>query len=191
MELMDQSIKLRPFNKQDTHQLIQFLNNKKIWDNVRDLLPFPYTEQHAIDFITSAENQNPTLTFAIEFKGSLIGCISLVKQTDVYKLSAEIGYWIGEPYWGKGLATQAVKLITHYGLENLQLIRIHTGVFSFNKSSQRVLEKAGYKLEGIFEKSVIKNDIVCDEYRYAITANINQKQLVSTYQLSPQLNQNL
>ncbi|MFY9228802.1 MAG: GNAT family protein, partial [Bacteroidales bacterium] len=94
--------------------------------------------------------------------------IGLVRQTDVYKLSAEIGYWIGEPYWGMGIATKAVRLITEYGFNTLGLVRIYTGVFDFNKASQRVLEKAGFNLECIFEKSVFKNDKICDEYRYGL-----------------------
>jgi RimJ/RimL family protein N-acetyltransferase len=113
--------------------------------------------------------ENPPCTFAIEYMGELAGCIGLVKQTDVYKLSAEIGYWIGEPYWGLGIATTAVELLTEYGFHQLGLVRIYSGVFDFNKASQRVLEKAGYQLEGIFEKSVIKNGKICNEYRYAKT----------------------
>ena len=89
-----------------------------------------------------------------------------MKQVDVYRKSAEIGYWIGEPYWGKGIATEAAKLITAYGFEQLELLKIFSAVFDFNKASQRVLEKAGYKLEAIIEKAICKNHKLCDEYRY-------------------------
>jgi ribosomal-protein-alanine N-acetyltransferase len=91
----------------------------------------------------------------------------LVIQKDIYRLSAEIGYWLGEPYWGKGIALKAVNLITEYGFNELELVRIYSGVFDFNKASHRVMEKAGFKLEAVFERSVIKNGIICDEYRYA------------------------
>ena len=109
-------------------------------------------------------------------EGEIIGSIGLVLQSDVYKLTAEIGYWIGEPYWGKGITTKAVQLITEYGFNELGLVRIYTGVFDFNKASQKVLEKAGFKLESIFEKSVVKNNKICDEYRYGlINKNSEQK----------------
>lgn len=158
---------LRSFNEEDNTRLAELCNNKNIWNNVRDYLPFPYTVQHAAEFIALCRQEIPQTTFAIEFKGELAGCVGLVRQTDIYRLNAEIGYWIGEPYWGLGIATKAVELITAYGFEKLKLIRIYSGVFDFNKASQRVMEKAGFKLECISEKSIIKNGMICNEYRYA------------------------
>ncbi|MCK9641312.1 MAG: GNAT family N-acetyltransferase [Prolixibacteraceae bacterium] len=166
-ELTNGHIRLREFSELDQVRLAELCNNKKIWDNVRDLLPSPYTEQNALEFIRLCRQDVPTTTFAIEYQGELAGCIGLVKQTDVYRLSAEIGYWIGEPYWGLGIATEAVGLLTEYGFGQLDLVRIFTGVFDFNKASQRVLEKSGFKLEGVFEKSVIKNGLIHNEFRYA------------------------
>ncbi|MCK9413985.1 MAG: GNAT family N-acetyltransferase [Prolixibacteraceae bacterium] len=167
VELTTGSIRLRGFSDLDQVRLAKLCNNKKIWDNVRDLLPSPYTEQNALEFIRLCQQEVPTTTFAIEYNGELAGCIGLVKQTDVYRLGAELGYWIGEPYWGLGIATQAVELITLYGFNKLGLIRIYSGVFEFNAASQRVLEKSGFKLEGIFEKSVIKDGKILNEYRYS------------------------
>lgn len=161
-----QDIKLRHFEEKDIHPVALLCNNKKIWDNVRDFLPFPYTEKHARKFIRTCQAENPQVTFAIEYKGDFAGCIGLVKQTDIHKLTAEVGYWIGEPYWGLGIATRSVNLIVEYGFDQLGLVRIFTGVFDFNKASQRVLEKAGFKLEGIFEKNVLKNGRILNEYRY-------------------------
>jgi ribosomal-protein-alanine N-acetyltransferase len=166
MVLADHNIKLRQFEEKDAQSVAFLCNNKKIWDNVRDYFPHPYTEKNAEEFIRACRDEDPQVTFAIQYKGDLAGCIGLVKQTDVYKLSAEVGYWIGEPFWGRGIATRAVMLIADYGFHTLGLIRIHTGVFDFNKASQRVLEKAGFKLEGIFEKSVVKNGKILNEYRY-------------------------
>ena len=168
MELTDNGLKLREFRNSDSKRLAELCNNKNIWENVRDYLPFPYTENNAKDFIHRCQMEDPQFTFAIEFNTEFVGTIGLVKQTDVYKLSAEIGYWIGEPYWGLGIATKSVKLITEYGFTNLGLVRIYTGVFDFNKASQRVLEKAGFKQECIFEKSVFKNNKICDEYRFGL-----------------------
>jgi RimJ/RimL family protein N-acetyltransferase len=167
VELAANAVLLRALSTLDQSRLAALCNNKKIWDNVRDLLPYPYSKQDAIEFIARCQKENPPSTFAIEYKGELAGCVGLVLQTDVYKLTAEIGYWIGEPYWGLGIATKAVGLMTDYGFNQLGLVRIYSGVFDFNKASQRVLEKSGFKLEGIFEKSFIKNGKVGDEYRYA------------------------
>jgi len=101
-----------------------------------------------------------------------VGTISLDRDEDVYKHTAEIGYWIGEPYWGKGIVTTAVELITDYGFDQLKLKRIHTGIYEYNKASIRILEKCGYKFEGIFEKNVFKDGEFYDEYRYG---KINSK----------------
>ena len=158
---------LRSFLEEDQTRLADLCNNPKIWNNVRDYFPSPYTIQHAAEFITLCRQEIPQTTFAIEYKGELAGCIGLTPQTDVYRLNAEIGYWIGEPYWGCGIATKAVELITAYGFEKLGLIRIYSGVFDFNKASQRVMEKAGFQLECISEKSIVKNGVVCNEHRYA------------------------
>jgi len=167
IELTQDDLHLRSFFTQDQSKLAALCNNRKIWNNVRDFLPSPYTDQNAAEFITLCQNENPQVTFAIEYKGELAGCIGLVRQSDIYRLTAEIGYWIGEPFWGKGIATQAVRLVTMYGFHHLDLVRIYSGVFEFNKASQKVLEKAGYKLEAIFEKSIIKNGVISDEFRYA------------------------
>ena len=156
MELIDNELKLRPFKVSDSKRLAEFCNNKSIWDNLRDYMPFPYTEKNATEYIGYCQSKNPLLTFAIEFSGEFVDSIGLVRQTDVYKLTAEIGYWIGEPYWGLGITTKAVRLITEYGFNHLGLVRIYTGVFDFNKASQRVLEKAGFKLECIFENRYSK-----------------------------------
>ncbi|MEI7596722.1 MAG: GNAT family N-acetyltransferase [Bacteroidota bacterium] len=176
MELIDNKLKLRAFRNSDSKKLTELCNNRKIWNNLRDNIPFPYTKENADDFIQYCKIEAPQFTFAIEFNDEFVGTIGLIRQNDIYKFTAEIGYWIGEPYWGKGIATKAVRLITEYGFHKLGLVRIHTGVFDFNKGSQRVLEKAGFKLEGIFEKSIVKNDKICNEYRYAmINKNANQQ----------------
>ncbi len=165
--LSKEEITLRPFRFDDTARLALLCNNKKIWDHVRDFLPHPYTEKDASEFIFLCQKETPQTTFAVDYHGELAGCIGLVPQNDVYRLGAELGYWIGEPFWSKGIATRAVELILDYGFLQLGLERIHSGVFAFNEASRRVLEKSGFKLEGIFERSIVKNGKMCDEYRYA------------------------
>lgn len=92
--------------------------------------------------------------------------ISIIEQSDIYRHSAELGYWLGEPYWGKGIVTEAVKMISSYGFNELKIERIFAGVFDFNKASINVLQKNGYQLEGISKNGVIKNNIIRDEHRF-------------------------
>jgi|SRR5678809_387253 RimJ/RimL family protein N-acetyltransferase len=165
--LQHEKIILRPLNDNDSTELARLANNKKIWDNLRDLIPFPYTIDDAIFFINMVKEEKPLMTFAIEFDGHFCGVIGLVGQKDVYRKTAEIGYWIGEPFWNKGIATVAVKLITEYGFDQLDYLRIHTGVFEYNTGSIKVLEKNGYKMDGVFEKAIVKNSRIWNEYRFS------------------------
>jgi ribosomal-protein-alanine N-acetyltransferase len=126
--LQEDNIILRQLNENDTNVLAQLANNKKIWDNLRDFFPCPYTTDHAVSFIKMTSQEDPRMTFAIEFDGELCGIIGLVAQRCLSQ-TAEIGYWLGEPFWNKGIATKAVKLITDYGLDQLGFVRLHTGVF--------------------------------------------------------------
>ena len=158
---------LRELVHDDGVPLSQLANNRKIFDNVRDFFPHPYSVKDAEDFIEYCQQEDPVRTFAILYEQKHAGVIGLVLQTDVYRKTAELGYWIGEPFWNKGIATLAVNLIADYAFDTLQLFRLHTGVFDYNKASQRVLEKCDFILEGIFRKSVVKNGAICDEYRYA------------------------
>jgi len=164
----NKGIILRELEFADKKRLAQLANNKKIWDNVRDYFPYPYTEKDAAKFIESCRKEDPKITFAVVFYNELVGVAGLVLQTDIYKNTAEIGYWIGEAYWNKGIATQAVRLLVSYGFENLKLHRIFTGVFEHNKASQKVLEKCGFMQEGTSKKSITKNNAIIDEYRYGI-----------------------
>ena len=160
---MEEKIKIRHLKLSDKAELA---NNKKIWDNLRDYIPFPYKESDAEFFIDLTNKEDPKQTFGIEYKGKLSGVIGLVIQKDVYKKSAEIGYWIGEAFWGNGIATKVVELITEYGFDKLDLNRIYTGVFEYNLASMKVLEKNGYEKEGIFKNAILKNEKICDEHRF-------------------------
>ena len=165
--LVTTRIKLRRLTIEDKQVLAKLINNKKVCDNLRDYVPFPYTEDDAINFINFTKDENPQRNFAIEYEGNLCGMIGLIPLNDVYKRTAEIGYWIGEPFWGKGIATEAVRMITEYGFNELNVIRIHTGVFEYNPGSMRVLEKNGYKKDCVFEKAILKNGKIWDEHRYS------------------------
>lgn len=168
MELVSGDIKLRPFRQSDAGKLAEMANNKKISRNLRDGFPHPYTFDDAVTFIRHCLNEHPDTFFAIEFRGEHVGNISLSPCHDVYRKSAEIGYFISEPFWNKGIASAAVKLIVQFGFNNLGMMRIHTGVFEYNPASQRVLEKCGFVKEGVFKKAVFKEGELWDEVRYAI-----------------------
>jgi len=161
------SITLKRLETTDRKVLAQLANNKKIWDQVRDLLPHPYKLKDADFFIELTQKEDPEQTFGILKNGELCGVVGLVMQNDVYRKTAEIGYWIGEEFWGQGIATKAVALITDYGFQELDLIRLYAGIFDYNKASMQVLEKNGFVMEGISRNAIIKNNRVCDEHRYA------------------------
>lgn len=167
--LKDGRVLLRQLYDKDRNVLAQLADNKKIWDNVRDFLPSPYSIEDAKYFIELTQKEEPQMTFAIEYDSQFCGVIGLVRQSDVYRRTANIGYWLGEPYWNKGIATVSVKLVTEYGFDKLHLIRIHTGVFEYNIGSMKVLTKNGYFKDGVFKKSIFKNGQIFDEHRFSKT----------------------
>lgn len=163
----DGDVILRKITDADLPKMALYGNNEKVSINLRDGFPYPYTLDDAIKFKKMVDSQNPITFFAIVYCEEYVGNISLLKGTDVYRKSAEIGYFIGEPFWNKGIATKAVNLITQFGFENMDIVRIHTGIFAFNTASQRVLEKCGFLKEGIFKQSICKNNLMYDEIRFA------------------------
>ena len=165
MILSKGNIVLRPFAQTDAVVMASLANNIAIWNNVRDSFPHPYTAADAAAFI-SANSTMPTQKFAITYNHEFCGGAGLTGGTDIYRIGAEIGYWLGEPWWGKGIATTAVQLITNYGFEGLGFQRIYASVFPYNTASVRVLEKAGFQLEHIARNAVIKNKVVYDNHVY-------------------------
>lgn len=166
MEFSDGVIRLRQLKISDKLRLAELANNSKIAVNLRDGFPHPYTVDDAVKFIESFGVQIPQQVFAIEYKGEYVGNIGLHKGTDVYRLSAEIGYFLGEPFWNKGIMTRAVNLICDYGFKNLDIVRIYAGIFEFNPASMRVLEKCGFKRESVAEKAIYKKGAIWNEMKY-------------------------
>ncbi len=160
---------LRKATRNDRYDLSVLANNKKIFDNLRDMMPYPYTLKDAEYFIDLIQDENPINNFAITFQYKFCGMIGVRPMTDVYRYSAEIGYWIGEPYWNKGIGTKAIGLCTQYAFDQLKMYRVFANVFEYNTTSIKVLEKNGFTLEGIGKKSVFKNGKIYDDYRYAKT----------------------
>ena len=167
MELQSGNITLRPLRLADAERLAVLADNEKISCNLRDGFPNPYTLADAKNFLEKFTNQDPVTFFGIDYCGEYVGNISLMPGQDVYRKSAEIGYFIGEPYWNKGIVTTAVNLITEYGFKHLGIVRIHTGVFEYNTASMHVLEKCGFTKDCVFRKSVFKQNKIWDEVRYS------------------------
>ncbi len=159
---------LRPFKDGDEASLVANANNIKIFNNVKDTFPHPYTFDDALWWINANKlSENLGMCFAIDINGEVVGAIGIIIGSDIQRLTSEIGYWLGENYWGKGIATEALKQMTDYVFQNFpDLVRIWAGVFEHNKSSMNVLEKAGYKFEGIRKKGAVKNGMVIDKYIY-------------------------
>ncbi len=160
--------RIRPFSMDDAQSLAKYANNYNVWKNLRDLFPHPYSVNDAKSWIRKARAENPASSFAIASSTEAIGGIGIHVQPDVYRKSAELGYWLGEPFWGKGIATAAVAAIVAYGFTTLDIVRIFAGVFETNAASARVLERAGFTLEGRMRKSVFKAGNYLDQLSYSL-----------------------
>lgn len=171
IKLTNQNITLRKFNSEDKYRLVELANNPKISINLRDGFPNPYTLADAVNFLEKYAKLESSQIFAIEFNGIYVGNIGLHKGTDVYRKSAEIGYFLGEQYWNLGIMTQAINQICDFGFKTMDIVRIHAGIFEFNPASMRVLEKCGFKREAVSEKAIFKNGKFYNEVRYAKIIN--------------------
>ncbi|MBL7934673.1 MAG: GNAT family N-acetyltransferase [Bacteroidia bacterium] len=161
-------ITLRPWHLDDTSDLVALANNKNIAQFMADVFPHPYTIENGKTFIAFATSNPNSKIFAIIVNNKPVGSIGLHLQTDILKKNAEIGYWIGEAYWGKGIITKAVPQMVDYGFKHLDIVRIFARIFGTNKASQKVMEKCGFILEGKYEKTIFKNNQFLDELIYAI-----------------------
>jgi RimJ/RimL family protein N-acetyltransferase len=158
---------VRAFRVDDAPSLAQHANNRKVWLNLRDLFPHPYTETHAAGYIAHVLKRAEPLSFAIDVDGAAVGSISLRRGEDIERHSAELGYWLGEDFWGRGITTDAIRSVTMLGFAKHDLIRIFAVPFARNAPSCRVLEKAGYAREGLMRQSAVKDGVVEDQYLYA------------------------
>ncbi len=155
---------LRPWLVTDAAQIASIANNRKIWLNVRDRFPHPYTVKNSLEWIDFCRNQQPVQNMAIVYKGAVAGSIGIVPKEDVYRKNMEIGYFIGEAYWGLGIATRAVSLLLTHIETNFDVVRVYAEVFAHNTASMKVLEKNGFYQEAIRKKSVFKNNQLMDDH---------------------------
>lgn len=158
---------LRPWQKEDAGSLARYANNRNIWLNLRDAFPHPYSVSDARQFIRMTGKRDDLTIFAIEVNGEAVGSIGFHPNSDVERVSAEIGYWLGEPFWNRGITTEAVQAVTRYAVDQYQLARVYAVPFEWNAASFRVLEKAGYQLEGRMHRSAVKDGKIIDQLLYA------------------------
>ena len=168
MEIPIGEYKLRSWSLADKAAVARYANNRKIWRNLREVFPYPYTQDDAARYLYTVVDRMPETHFAIATPHEAIGAIALVLGQDVAAKSAEIGYWLGEAYWGRGIATAAVRALVEYGFGTFGIVRIWAEVFEWNPASIRVLEKAGFAYEARIRKSVYKDGQVIDKVIYAL-----------------------
>jgi RimJ/RimL family protein N-acetyltransferase len=170
-------ISIREWKLEDAKNLAKALNNKKVQDNLRDGIPFPYTEKDAKDYINAmlSAKKDSQYAFAICCDEQVVGSIGVFRKDNVHRLTAEIGYYLAEEYWGKGVMTEAVKQACKYIFDNTDIVRIFADPYHFNIGSCRVLEKAGFQFEGVLRKNAIKNGQLTDMKMYSILRNDSQQ----------------
>jgi ribosomal-protein-alanine N-acetyltransferase len=159
---------VRSWRWSDLEAIVRHANNRNVWINLRDRFPHPYTTGDARRWLESVVGLQPETNFAIAVSDEAVGGIGFSIQYDVAFRSAEIGYWLGQEFWGRGITTEALVVVTNYAFENFDLCRLYAHVFDWNPASSRVLEKAGYTFEGRLKKSVTKDGQTIDQLMYAI-----------------------
>ena len=166
-----ESCVLRQWRLEDEEELVRHANDRRVSINLRDRFPYPYTRTHAAEWLARTIAAEPVTGFAITERGSdaPVGGIGLMLQEDTARISAEIGYWLGAGFWGRGISTGAVRATTAYAFDVLGLERVFAIVVTRNPASARVLEKVGYTLEGTMRRSAIKEGVVLDQFLYAVT----------------------
>ena len=162
--------KIKKWDLADAADLAAAISNKKVQDNLRDGLPYPYTEKDGREYISSvlSADEKETFAFAITVDGRVIGSIAVFRQGNIHRQTAELGYYIAEGYWGKGIMTEAVKQICAYVFSKSDIIRIFADPFAYNAASCRVLEKAGFQYEGTLRSNAVKNGKVIDMKMYSL-----------------------
>lgn len=159
---------LRDWHESDLASLVEHANNRNVWLNLRDRLPHPYTEADGRAWIAYNATEEPRTNFAIEYNHEAVGSIGLVLQNDIETGTAEVGYWLGEAFWGRGISTAALRAFAAWAFPEFNLRRLFAGVMVGNYASRRVLEKVGFQLEGIHRQHVIKEGVVQDQAYYGL-----------------------
>lgn len=169
---------IRKWELSDAADLAAALSNRKVQDNLRDGLPYPYTEQDGVEYIKAmrSADETETFAFAITVDNRVVGSIGVFRQRNIHRRTAELGYYISQTYWGRGIMTEAVKQVCGYVFEHSDIIRIYAEPFSYNIPSCRVLEKAGFQYEGTLRSNAVKNGKVVDMKMYSLLRTSRAKE---------------
>jgi RimJ/RimL family protein N-acetyltransferase len=170
VEITFSGFQIRAWRHGDEESLVRHANNPNVARNLRDIFPSPYTISHAKQWIAHASSQSPVTDFAIVVESEAAGGIGFVRQADVAHRSVEIGYWLGEAFWGRGIVTGALRAMSDHIFSKYDVCRIFCTVFESNEASIRVLEKAGYVFEGRLRKAVTKNGETLDALMFALVS---------------------
>ena len=168
MQLDLERCAVRSFRDTDAEELARHADNRQVWLQLRDRFPHPYTVEDAREFIALVRSTTPQTAFAVTVADVPVGAIGVMLRDDVERCSAEVGYWLGEPYWGRGIASCALVGFTRFAFVAYDLERLYAVPSASNTASCRVLEKAGYAFEGRMRRSAIKDDAVQDQLLYAV-----------------------
>ena len=167
----EMKISIRKWETTDAKSLASTLSNRKVMNNLRDGLPYPYTEKDALDYIHFVINSdaNNTFAYAIDVDGTAVGSIGAFRQGNIHSRTAELGYYLSEEYWSKGVMTEAVRQLCEKLFNETDILRVFAEPFAYNIGSRKVLEKAGFQFEGILKNNAFKNGQVLDMALYANT----------------------
>jgi RimJ/RimL family protein N-acetyltransferase len=160
-------IRLRDYHSTDAPRLVELANNENVSRFLVYTFPYPYTMDDAVWWITTGSHCNGAKTKVIEYDGAFAGSVGVTPQVGWKSHTAEIGYWLGEEFWGRGIATQVMKQMTEEAFAEGALKKLFAPVMAPNLASARVLEKSGFHLEGVFKNEVIKNGQMYDIHHYA------------------------
>jgi ribosomal-protein-alanine N-acetyltransferase len=169
MPLVLERCTVRHWQRDDAASLAKHADNRSVWLGLRDLFPHPYTIEHANEYIRRVTSKEVVSEFCIEIQGLAVGGIGLRMGQDVHRYTAELGYWLSKDFWGRGIASEAVPAVAQYCFEHFQLRRIYAEPYANNPASVRVLQKAGFVLEGRLKNNVFKDGQILDSLLYAQT----------------------
>jgi [ribosomal protein S5]-alanine N-acetyltransferase len=158
---------IRDWQASDEDALVAAANNRNVWRNMHHRFPYPYTKSDARYWFSMLAGMPEPTHWAVEVDGKAVGGVGVDLGEGVFAKSAQFGYWLGEPYWGRGIMSEAVLAAAEFALIHFGLVRLEAPVFEWNPASMRVLEKSGFVREGILRKSVLKDGQMIDQILYA------------------------
>ena len=163
----DPQIHLRPWNTGDHGSLVRHGNDKRVWRNLTDMFPHPYTHAHAVEWVAIANDAGASIFLAIDFGGEAIGGVGVIAREGHEFHKGQFGYWLGHAHWGRGVATLAARALKRHAFSGDRFKRLEAPVFAWNPPSMRVLEKSGFVREGVLRQSVLKDGQLIDSVLYA------------------------